>query len=753
VLASGLGEPLAAGDRVEVLVYLGDSSTLVGTIGFIVAAPPGTTPPPLAGFTLDIIAPDADEAVTAGGTMYLAATVTHPAGRKSIERVVVDLSDLGGPTELALHDDATMGDATAADGIYSGHVAIPPQAVAGPGVVRVIAYDLDANANDPTGSDASITIEVLPSAIDTIRDIINNFGAGDGDDGIDGLDGFTPAADGGADGDDGGEGDDGAIGLPGVQGPPGEEGIVGEPGVGGADGAGFLGFTNRPHLDAMSPTAGAADTIVRLTGTELVNVSGVTLAVQGASTAYGAAFAPDPSSAPGEGLLFVVPAIAERSYVVNVTTLGGAFATAPNLFRVLVPQPEIDELTPSAAREYVQVNVTGANFTAVTSVTLHSDDGDVGVPWTVVDDAKLTFVTHPGLAPGFYDVNVSNGLKWAIAELSFESLTPLAPADLAVTPTTARVEDILTITGTDLDTVSRVVLSQTNATRLIEADWFLDGTDLKMFVPTRAAPEGFFDLQYTIQLSGTFDGTSTIPGTLTINPTPAPDIAGFSPQRGEPFTQIAITGENFVNVRSVKLGETTVYFAEVDSSEILAVTHGGLAPGNYTITVTTPTGSDVASGTFEALPLTIMPVYNETIFSDVAATLTAGLGTNNDPVTAKIKMRLADASWTITGVTFNPVNYEPQSGSAPFVTMSKVCGPTSRVELWSLASTALHNFISPANELDFVFGVTVKMGGTTTTTYVMTNAENRNFILPAGQGTVTVLDHGWPTNSNFANCS
>ena len=741
------GHALVAGEAVDVLMYYRATGQLVAESSFTVASMSASTSSTLTDFVVELASSSATS-IPAGGAFALMAEVAHPEGRKVVDRVVVDLTSVGGPSETPLYDDGTRGDAIAGDGIYAGYVQIPLLATTGSKTISIVAYDIDGNRNDPTGSAATVTVTVTSTS------------SSDGTNGGSGLNGD----DGVATSLTGPQGPAGSTGSTGATGPTGtgNTGATGPTGTGNTGATGATGTSGtgvdpadiiEPVIAGMTPTSGPPGTIIRLTGSQFIGVDTVLFSVAGSTIGYTAQWGPDPFSDAGEGIIVRAPNIADGSYVITVTTTTGGAMNAPSEFALINPQPDIQLVDPPAAPAYTVVKVTGSGFATTTGVTLSSGTvSPVSVLWTVISDSELHFVSHPGLPVGVYDLTVMAGIKSDTELFGFQVTLPPAPTNLVMTPTSAMAETLVTITGDNLQYVTSASLISLDGSRILETDAYYDGGAIKFSIPTTAAPTSAASADYAVQLYGGFIGSAS-PGTLTVLPSPAPIITSFTPVTGEPFTQVDIYGLNFINVQSVKFGATTVYFAEVDPEHILAVTHGGLGAGDYTITVTTATGSYTTTATFKALPLTLYPVYDKTIFENIGAYLVATPGSNNDPITTLLKFKLKDSSWSVTEVTFNPVNFEPQSGSTPYKSMASTSnqggcvgtGTMAGTYVFGLKNEALHNYLSPANELDFVYGITVNMGGTSTTTYVFTNDVTKNFILPAGQYTMTVLDqNGYP---------
>lgn len=78
-----------------------------------------------------------------GSTVRIDVPVEHPEGRKYLRYVYADLSGIGGPTWIDLHDDGTNGDLLASDGVFGGTLTVPSLAPVGAGSLTIYAVDLD----------------------------------------------------------------------------------------------------------------------------------------------------------------------------------------------------------------------------------------------------------------------------------------------------------------------------------------------------------------------------------------------------------------------------------------------------------------------------------------------------------------------------------------------------------------------------------------------------------------------------------
>ena len=751
-LSIPLTRPLAGGERLDVLLVSRNHNAVVSQSNLEAAgaSAPGTLP----GVVLTLVqpAPGAPPTALAGGTLRVEVRVAHPDGRKAIDAVYVDMSGIAGSPFALLHDDGTHGDLVAGDGSWSAYLQIPPNAAAGAATLPVHVRDLDGHAESAPQT-ISLTIQAV------------------------------------------GSGANGAPGAPGGTGPTGATGFgipggIGAAGEAGSDGTNPLPPTKPgPVIAAMSPDQGPWGQRVRVTGSNLVDIKGVTMALASdPTTGYSAAFAPAADALPGQALDFTVPyGIPNGDYVVRVANHEGQYQNALFEFEVIVPDVDITDVQPDQAKAYQQVLIVGSGFLAATRVVLSNADGEVAVPWAVVSDGVISFVTHPGLKEGSYDVTVSNGYASDTDTGSFTSLPAISPASLAISPNAQYINRDVRVTGSDLVSVTRLTLRNESTDTTLDVNWLYESGTLRFKVPVDAAPPGKEPGAWKVLLSGEYGNPVAVPQELTVLAVQEPRITTFAPLKGEPFTQIDVYGENFVNVQAVQLGDYAVVWAAVDDKHIVAITHAGISPGHYAINVTTATGCAVTTGfvpscnaaqtatspasKFQALPLKLIPIYDTTIFSYVAVKTTVDQTTAKVNVT--VKARLADPSWSIVDRNASAPNsqkcvdgaescfFPEQTGNAntatPLLLNKYGCvGPT--YVLSSGPQTISSQYDPHAFQLYFYPQLIVKFpvpGSPGQHTYkafhITTNDYSQFFNVPVNVADVEVLDHGWPA-SGFDNC-
>jgi hypothetical protein len=313
----------------------------------------------------------------------------------------------------------------------------------------------------------------------------------------------------------------------------------------------------------------------------------------------------------------------------------------------------------------------------------------------------------------------------------------------------------------------------------LETSWWYDSGTLKFLVPTSAAPSGTQSKDWYVELSGAYGDPAEVPQALTVLPVPPPSISKFTPVKGPPFTQIDIDGWNFVNVQSVNVGPYPVVFTNVNETHLIAITHSGITPGDYTINVTTATGCAVTTGAvdscnqsqtattptlFTALPLKLIPIYNKSVFEWVSVNVNISKSNGGDSanVTAKVKMK--NPTWSVVNTTTQgqtkiPTDFIPDqvsnSNNAPVDIANKMnCAATATQPIFLLSSgvVKLNQYDSSVFTMRFYLELTVKKGTALNSpleTYrVITNDVNQYFIVSPNSPTTEVSDHAYEWSCN-----
>ncbi|MFI5491332.1 IPT/TIG domain-containing protein [Actinoplanes sp. NPDC051859] len=229
-----------------------------------------------------------------------------------------------------------------------------------------------------------------------------------------------------------------------------------------------------PAVTALTPDRGVfyGGTVVTLTGTSLIGVTGVKV---------GTAAAPFKQVSP-TSLTFTAPAVkAAGPATVTVTTKSGVSTTTGQYTYVNPPAPTVTELTPATGPTYktTPVVVTGTGFTGATSVTV---DGSA-VKFSVVSATQLK-LTLPVHAAGTVTLRVTTAGGPSTVDGTFTYVAPPAPVITALSAVTGstKTATAVTITGTGFTNATAVLVGSTKLTFIRVSD-----TQLKVSVPGRAA--------------------------------------------------------------------------------------------------------------------------------------------------------------------------------------------------------------------------------------------------------------------------
>lgn len=203
-----------------------------------------------------------------------------------------------------------------------------------------------------------------------------------------------------------------------------------------------------PTITSFSPGEGEVGTTVTITGTNLANASEVKFNGTTASI----------TSKTATTVVTSVPAGATDGKITLTTPAGSA--TSVNDFDVVdpIPAPTISGITPMSGMIGDAVTISGSNLEGATvkfngttaTITVQSGTSiQTSVPEGATD-GKITVTTSGGTATSAEDFDVT--------------ANPAAPTIVTISPLTAMIGAEVTITGTNLETVTDVEFNGTAAT-------------------------------------------------------------------------------------------------------------------------------------------------------------------------------------------------------------------------------------------------------------------------------------------------
>lgn len=358
---------------------------------------------------------------------------------------------------------------------------------------------------------------------------------------------------------------------------------------------------NAPVYAGVSPTTGAAATLVTITGDNFVGGN--------TSVTFGGVAATQITVVSPNQLTCRIPSTTRGNKNIVITTSGGS-VTATNAFFVLTP-PELvgSQFTPQLGGSGTAISIVGANFLAGSTVNI---GGSAATNVAVVNSGSIT-CNVPTLATAGNKsvvVNTSDGSVTSTASFVYY----LIPTFTSVSPTNVRAGTTVTINGTNFVSGNTTVrFGGANGPAATSVN-VTSSTSLTCVVPNLGGTN-LFGSQLTITTPG---GTLTT-GTTVVNYYPNPVVSSVSPPQGIAGTSVTLTGTGMSGA-TVTIGGTSVS-ATTSNTSITFTVPNLSTDGARQIVVTNPAGgTGSASFTFYA------PRAAET------ATYTSGSGNYTIPV-------------------------------------------------------------------------------------------------------------------------
>ncbi len=305
-----------------------------------------------------------------------------------------------------------------------------------------------------------------------------------------------------------------------------------------------------PTISGFLPASGPVGTLVTVNGTNLDSVSSGTLngVDLGAITHLTAA-----------SIRFTVLDGASTGKIALTNTAG----TATSLVDFKV-SPKITSFDPGTARRLVDtVTIHGKNFTGATAVG-----------YSVDDDSTISFTVGATAVTGKVSVTTPSGIATSVANL----VVILPPTITGFTPASGPVGTLVTVSGTNLDSVISGTLNGTGVGTITH----LTASSIRFAVPLGAAPTG----NITVTNAA---GTATSAGTFTIPFL----ITSFTPGNGPPGTVVTINGSGLSAVTLVEFNGSPAIPTSVTPTQVIAAVPPQATSGP--IRVITATGSSATS--------------------------------------------------------------------------------------------------------------------------------------------------------------
>jgi hypothetical protein len=340
-----------------------------------------------------------------------------------------------------------------------------------------------------------------------------------------------------------------------------------------------------PTVSSLSPTSGLVGSSVVITGTNLTGASAVKF--NGiAATAFTVNSATQ--------ITVTVPAGATTG-VVSVTTSAGT-ANGPSF--TVTPAgnlPVITSFSPTTATAYnTWILINGQNLVGATI----SFNGVVSTRFDAWTNGTGGYALLPvGATTGKVTATTAAGTTTSVDSLTITAV-PSAPTLSSLSPTSGKVGDTVTLTGSNFTGASAVKFGGVAATYSVVSDTQI----------TAVVPSGAISGAVSVTTGG---GTVTGP-TFTMNVTGAPTVTTLSPTSGAVGSSVILTGTNLTAATTVTFGGVVAPAFTVNSATQITVTvpagaasgavnvttPGGTATGpSFTVTVAAPTVSSLSPNT------------------------------------------------------------------------------------------------------------------------------------------------------------
>lgn len=247
-----------------------------------------------------------------------------------------------------------------------------------------------------------------------------------------------------------------------------------------------------------------------------------------------------------------------------------------------------------AVKNGTDLNITGKDLDLVVSVVFPNVTDAVELKGEV-SATKIT-VTVPGLAQdGDIILNMANGETVSVA---YKTLKPTITVFTPVAPTAG---DNITITGTDLDLVGKIVFAgEDSPTIIIENGNYVNETTLKITLPSVAET-----CEPTLVLKNGMEVKTTV--TLNITPSTSPAVASITPNAVILGNQFTVLGKNLNNVETFYVGGVKVTsFGDHTDTKVVMTVPKTAHTGVTAIKMKDYTGNEFTSNvTMEILPVEI----------------------------------------------------------------------------------------------------------------------------------------------------
>jgi hypothetical protein len=329
-----------------------------------------------------------------------------------------------------------------------------------------------------------------------------------------------------------------------------------------------------PTINSFTPKTGKTGEIITIDGTNFTTLNANIVTINGKVAAV--------KSTLQTKIEVLVPADCGDGSIV-VENINGK-ATSKDLFKYIVPEPTaptITNFTPTVAKAGGTITITGTNFSIATPniVTLNGNNAIV----QSATNTSIVITIPTGTGTGSLVVTNINGSATAGSTFSYALLPPIITT---FSPTSAKIGDVVTITGENFTTTTPNVVTINGNSAVVQS---VTATTITILVPNGSGS----GVVKVTNING--EATASVNFNYALLP---PTISGFSPMAGKAGDLININGTNFTTAtpNTVKINGNTAVVQSVTSTSITVAVPNNASSG--LISVSNSNGSATSADNF-----------------------------------------------------------------------------------------------------------------------------------------------------------
>ncbi|MBO9703331.1 MAG: IPT/TIG domain-containing protein [Sporocytophaga sp.] len=297
-----------------------------------------------------------------------------------------------------------------------------------------------------------------------------------------------------------------------------------------------------PTIISFSPSSGTPGTLCTITGSNIIAESMVLLNGTPVN---------DYTWNSSSSVIFKVP-VGAGSGLLSVVNSGGIAQSATSFNVVLPPAPTISSISSTTVQSGSTITISGINFTGLYRVSYN------GIDCEIIDFSPTSIVVKV-IAGGTGAIEVSAFGGTAISTAILTVTAPAVPTITSFTPSSGYYNQPITITGTNLASVSSIYFG---------SDMVFDFVVNSPTSITAKVPFG--EASGRISLTTLGGGTESAEVFTKIFES-APTFNSFSPSSGPVGTKVTITGSNFLSMGAIEFGGIFIQDFVINSATSLSI--------------------------------------------------------------------------------------------------------------------------------------------------------------------------------------